>query len=47
MKPAIRALVQRELSKGSEIPKVYRPEDSNAAPDDPRMTLAVMNPDEE
>ena len=47
VKPAIRALVQREFAKGSEIPKVYFPEDSSAVNDDPRMTLVVMNPDEE
>ena len=47
VKPAIRALVQREFAKGTEIPKVYFPEDGTAVPDDPRMTLVVMNPDEE
>ena len=47
VKPAIRALVQREFAKGTEIPKVYFPEDSSAVNDDPRMTLVVMNPDEE
>ena len=45
--PDIRALVQRELAKGTEISKVYFPEDSNTVPDDPRMTLVVMSPDEE
>ena len=47
VKPAIRALVQREFAKGNDIPKVYFPEDSNAVPDDPRMTFVVMNPDDE
>ncbi len=47
VKPAIRALVQREFAKGTEIPKVYFPEDSNAVPDDPRMTLVVISPEEE
>ena len=47
VKPAIRALVQREFSRGTEIPKVYFPEDGNAVPDDPRMTLVVMSPDQE
>ena len=47
VKPAIRALAQREFAKGTGIPKVYFPEDSSAVPDDPRMTLVVMNPDEE
>ena len=35
VKPAIRALVQREFAKGNDIPKVYFPQDSNAVPDDP------------
>ena len=47
VKPAIQQLIQREFAKGSEIPKVYFPEDSSAVNDDPRMTLVVMNPDEE
>ena len=47
VKPAIRKLVEQEFSKGSGIQKVYFPQDSNAVPDDPRMTLVVMNPDEE
>ena len=47
VKPAIRALVQREFAKGNDIPKVYFPQDSNAVPDDPRMTLVMMSPDEE
>ena len=47
VKPAIRTLVQREFAKGTDIPKVYFPEDSNAVPDDPRMTLVVISPDDE
>lgn len=47
VEPAMRDLVRREFAKGSEIPKVYFPEDSSAVPDDPRMTLVVMKPEEE
>ena len=47
VKPAIRKLVEQEFSKGTGIQKVYFPEDSTAVSDDPRMTLVVMNPDEE
>ena len=47
VKPAIRKLVEQEFSKGARIQKVYFPEDSTAVSDDPRMTLVVMNPDEE
>ena len=47
VKPAIRRLVEREFNRGAGIQKLYFPEDSNAVSDDPRMTLVVMNPDEE
>ena len=47
VKPAIRKLVEQEFSKGAGIQKVYFPQDSTAVPDDPRMTLVVINPDEE
>ena len=47
MKPAIRKLVEQQFSKGTGIQKVYFPGDSTAVPDDPRMTLVIMSPDEE
>ena len=47
VKPAIRRLVEREFNRGTGIQRVYFPEDSNAVSDDPRMTLAVMSPEEE
>ena len=47
VRPAIRRLVQQEFDQGSRIRKVYFPEDSNAVGDDPRMTLVVVNPEEE
>ena len=47
VKPAIRRLVEREFNRGNGIQKVYFPEDGNAVPDDPRMTLVVMSPTEE
>ena len=47
VKPAIRALVQREFNKGNGIPKGFFPKDSNEVSDVPRMTLVVMSPDEE
>ena len=47
VKPAIRMLVEREFNRGTGIQKVYFPEDGNAVPDDPRMTLVVMSPTEE
>ena len=47
VKPAIRKLVEQEFSKGAGIQKVYFPQDSTAVPDDPRMALVVMTPDEE
>ena len=45
--PTIRRLVEKEFDRGPGIQKVYFPEDSNAVTDDPRMTLVVMNPNEE
>ena len=47
IKPAIRKLVEQQFSKGTGIQKVYFPGDSTAVPDDPRMTLVIMSPDEE
>ena len=47
VKPAIRKLVEQQFSKGTGIQKVYFPGDSSAVPDDPRMTLVIMSPDEE
>ena len=47
VKPAIRKLVEQQFSKGTGIQKVYFPQDSSAVPDDPRMTLVIMSPDEE
>ena len=47
VKPAIRRLVEREFNRGTGIQRVYFPEDSNAVSDDPRITLAVMSPEEE
>ena len=47
VKPAIRRLVEQEFNRGTGIQRVHFPEDSNAINDDPRMTLVVMNPDEE
>ena len=47
VKPAIRKLVEQQFSKGTGIQKVYFPGDSTAVPDDPRMTLVIMSPDEE
>ena len=45
--PTIRRLVENEFDRGAGIQKVYFPEDSNAVTDDPRMTLVVMNPNDE
>ena len=47
VKPAIRRLVEREFNKGNGMPKAFFPKDSNEVSDVPRMTLVVMNPDQE
>ena len=47
IKPAVRKLVEQQFSKGTGIQKVYFPGDSAAVPDDPRMALVIMSPDEE
>ena len=47
VKPAIRKLVQQEFGRGLNIQRVYFPEESNAVTDDPRMTVVVINPEDE
>ena len=47
IKPAVRKLVQDEFARGAPVPVVYFPEDGEAVQDSPRLTLVVLNPEEE
>ncbi len=47
IRPAVRRLVEAEFKRGATIPVVYFPEDGDAAPDSPRLTLVVVDPREE
>ena len=47
IKPAVRKLVQDEFARGAPIPVVYFPEDGDAVQDSPRLTLIVLDPEEE
>lgn len=41
---ATQELVKKEFEKGAAVPPVFFPEDGNAVPDTPRLTLVVMPP---
>ena len=47
IKPAVRKVVQDEFARGAPVPVVYFPEDGEAAQDSPRLTLIVLDPEEE
>ena len=47
IKPAIRRIVQDEFARGAPVPVVYFPEDGEAVQDSPRLTLVVLDPEEE
>ena len=46
-KPAVRKVVQEEFSRGAQVPVVYFPDDGDAVQDSPRLTLVVLDPEEE
>jgi hypothetical protein len=45
IKPAIRSAIQKEFDKGASIPLVLFPSDSTTAPDSPRLTLVLIDPE--
>ena len=47
LKPAIRQLVETGFKQGAEVPVVFFPSDSSAVPDSPRLSLVVLDPDEQ
>ncbi len=47
IKPAIRKLVEEEFKRGATLPRTFFPQDSTAVQDSPRLTLIVLDPDEE
>ena len=47
IKPALRKLVETEFKTGATLPVVFFPEESTAVQDTPRLTLIVLDPDDE
>ena len=47
IKPALRKLVETEFKSGATLPVVLFPEESTAIQDSPRLTLIVLDPDDE
>ena len=47
IKPAVRKVVQDEFARGAPVPVVYFPEDGDAVQDSPRLTMIVLDPEEE
>ena len=47
IKPALRKLVETEFKAGATLPVVFFPEESTAVQDSPRLTLIVLDPDDE
>ena len=47
IQPAIRKLVEEEFARTAPLPVVAFPEDGDAVPDSPRLTLVVVDPAEE
>ena len=47
IKPALRKLVETEFKAGVTLPAVFFPRESTAVQDTPRLTLIVLDPDDE
>lgn len=47
IKPAMQSLVRKEFERGATVPVVFFPADGAAVQDTPRLTLVVIDPDEE
>ena len=45
LQPAIRQLVETGFKRGADVPVVFFPNDSSAVPDSPRLSLVVLDPD--
>ena len=47
IKPAMRRLIQKEFERGASLPLVPFPEDGAAVPDTPKLTLIIVDPEDE
>jgi hypothetical protein len=47
IRPTVRKLVEGEFERGRTVPVVYSPADSTTIPDSPRLTLVVLDPDDD
>jgi len=47
IKPAMRELVKEQFKRGASVPVEYFPADSTAVSDSPRLSLVVVDPEEE
>ncbi|HOE12826.1 MAG TPA: DUF499 domain-containing protein [bacterium] len=47
IKPAMRMLVQKEFSRGANIPLVFFPPDGMAVQDTPKLVLVIVDPEDE
>ena len=47
VKPAVRRVVEGEFASGATVPVVYFPEDGDAVQDSPRLTMVILDPEEE
>ncbi|HIQ21756.1 MAG TPA: ATP-binding protein, partial [Planctomycetes bacterium] len=47
IKPAMRELVKEEFKRGTSVPVEYFPADSTAVSDSPRLSLVVVDPEEQ
>ena len=47
IRPALRSLVQEDFDRGASIPRICFPADAAAIPDNPKLTLVVLDPEVE
>jgi len=47
VRPAIKKLVKEEFERGRSVPVVYYPVESSEIPDSPRLTIVVVDPDQD
>jgi len=47
IKPALRGLVRKEFERGATLPLILFPDDGPAVPDTPKLTLIILDPEDE
>jgi len=47
VKPAMRDLIKREFERGASLPLILFPEDGSEVPDTPKLTLIILDPEDE